>query len=445
MSATVTETAPLELTKLDTKGSQSHQSIHRLPKDRPDPSTPTSKANANGGSTSPTRTSTVEEANVPPNEGTAKEHKRRELVSFVSLCWCLFLAGWNDGTLGPMIPRIREVYNVGFTVVSLIFVIACIGFCTGALFNAYFTGKIAFGKIIVIGCALQTIAYAIMAGAPPFPVFVIAFFINGFGLAVQDAQANGFVAALRDHTKMGILHAVYGLGAFCVPLVATQFAQMDRWSFHFLTSLGLALSTVVVNTLVFKFNTEDECLIMIGREPGEKNDSNEKSNVRQLMGIKAVHLLAAFICIYVGIEVTIGGWTVTYIIEERGGGPSSGYISSGFFGGLTLGRVALLWVNKKVGERRVVYLYTLLAIGFEIMVWFLPSLVGGAVAVSIVGFLLGPLYPIAMNHAARILPRWLLTASIGWIAGIGQAGSALLPFITGAFASRFGIVSLQPL
>ena len=48
------------------------------------------------------------------------------------------------------------------------------------------------------------------------------------------------------------------------------------------------------------------------------------------------------------VEVTLGGWIVTYIIEVRGGGPSSGYISSGFFGGLTFGRVALLWVNSKV-------------------------------------------------------------------------------------------------
>ena len=29
----------------------------------------------------------------------------------------------------------------------------------------------------------------------------------------------------------------------------------------------------------------------------------------------------------------IAGWTVTYIIQRRGGGPSAGYISSGFFGG----------------------------------------------------------------------------------------------------------------
>lgn len=27
------------------------------------------------------------------------------------------------------------------------------------------------------------------------------------------------------------------------------------------------------------------------------------------------------------------GWIVTFIIDVRGGGPSSGYISSGFFGG----------------------------------------------------------------------------------------------------------------
>lgn len=30
---------------------------------------------------------------------------------------------------------------------------------------------------------------------------------------------------------------------------------------------------------------------------------------------------------------TMLGWIVTYIIKNRQGGPSSGYISSGFFGG----------------------------------------------------------------------------------------------------------------
>ena len=46
-----------------------------------------------------------------------------------------------------------------------------------------------------------------------------------------------------------------------------------------------------------------------------------------------MHILAVFSLVYVGVEVTIGGWIVSYVIDERGGGPDSGYISSGFFAG----------------------------------------------------------------------------------------------------------------
>lgn len=35
------------------------------------------------------------------------------------------------------------------------------------------------------------------------------------------------------------------------------------------------------------------------------------------------------------------GWIVTYIIDERGGGPNSGYISTGFFGGMHKDRQAV--------------------------------------------------------------------------------------------------------
>jgi hypothetical protein len=103
-----------------------------------------------------------------------------------------------------------------------------------------------------------------------------------------------------------------------------------------------------------------ECLAEIRQPAGEQSES-ENSNFRQIFASKDVHLLAAFILVYVGIEDTIAGmsvmttspypvpdsrrcsgWIVTYIIDVRGGGPSSGYISSGFFGGMShLGRPKL--------------------------------------------------------------------------------------------------------
>ncbi len=34
------------------------------------------------------------------------------------------------------------------------------------------------------------------------------------------------------------------------------------------------------------------------------------------------------------VDTLCTGWIVTFIIETRHGGPSSGYISSGFYGGM---------------------------------------------------------------------------------------------------------------
>jgi fucose permease len=70
----------------------------------------------------------------------------------------------------------------------------------------------------------------------------------------------------------------------------------------------------------------------------------------------------------------------------------------------------------------------------------------GAIAVSIIGILLGPMYPtIAISHTARVLPHHLVNGTIGWISASGAAGSALIPCITGPMASKLGIESLQPL
>ncbi|KAJ7108818.1 major facilitator superfamily domain-containing protein [Mycena epipterygia] len=381
----------------------------------------------------------------PAPSSTHKHHRVRARIQLVTLCWTLFVAGWNDGSLGPLIPRIQQVYHIGYTIVSLLFVFQCVGSLGGALLNILLTKKLGFGKLLLLGSFMQMVAYALQAAALPYPVFVLASVINGAGLAIQDAQANGYVASFAENseTQMGFVQAAYGAGGLVAPLVSTQFSQLHHWSFHYLISLGITALNTFFLAVVFRARNQDDCLAEIGQEMQDEGPS-EESHFRQIVSIKAVHLLALFLFVYVGLEVTIGGWIVSFMRNVRGGGPSAGYISAGFFGGLTLGRLVLLPLNRKIGERRVVYLYGLIAIGLELIIWFVPSLVGGAISVSIVGLALGPIYPIAMNHAGRVFPRWLVTGAIGWIAGIATAGAAVVPFVTGAIASRVGIKSLEP-
>ncbi|KIM74468.1 hypothetical protein PILCRDRAFT_14375 [Piloderma croceum F 1598] len=160
----------------------------------------------------------------------------------------MFLAGWNDGTTGP---------SVGFGVVSLIFVV---GFMSGALVNISLTDRLGYGKVIVPGDWKQftpgfkfTELPQKQAAALPFPVFVFSFVVNGIGRAMQDTQATGFVASLKDHSaaKTGMLSAAYGTGALVLTLVSTQFAQAERWLFYYLVSLCIAFSNTIFLIAVF--------------------------------------------------------------------------------------------------------------------------------------------------------------------------------------------------
>jgi hypothetical protein len=44
-----------------------------------------------------------------------KQEARSARVQFLALCWALFIIGWNDGSTGPLLPRIQLFYNVSST------------------------------------------------------------------------------------------------------------------------------------------------------------------------------------------------------------------------------------------------------------------------------------------------------------------------------------------
>lgn len=86
--------------------------------------------------------------------------------------------------------------------------------------------------------------------------------------------------------------------------------------------------------LTFDIDLLREVGVVTAESSSSTTTAQEGNKYGEIMRLKAVHLMALFILVYVGTEVTIGGWIVTYVIDERGGGPSAGYVSSGFFAGL---------------------------------------------------------------------------------------------------------------
>ena len=186
----------------------------------------------------------------------------------------------------------------------------------------------------------------------------------------------------------------------------------------------------------------------------------------QMPAARVTWLCAIFLLCYVGVEVALGGWIVVFMMQVRKGQSfASGMTATGFWLGLTVGRVILGFVTPRLGERLAlmvsslaplpslfrplnliflqIYLPAVMAL--ELFFWLIPQFYVSAVAVSLQGFFLGPLFPAVVVAATKLLPRHLHVSAIGFAAAFGGGGAAVLPFAVGAIAQSKGVQVLQPI
>jgi fucose permease len=81
----------------------------------------------------------------------------------------------------------------------------------------------------------------------------------------------------------------------------------------------------------------------------------------------------------------------------------------------------------------------------ELFFYLIPQFYVSAVAVSLQGFFIGPLFPAAIVAATKLLPKYLHVSAIGFAAAFGGGGAAVLPFVVGAIAQSKGVEVLQPI
>lgn len=67
------------------------------------------------------------------------------------------------------------------------------------------------------------------------------------------------------------------------------------------------------------------------------------------------------------------------------------------------------------------------------------------VSVSILGFLLGPVYPCAQTVFVRLLSPNIQVFALGFISAMGSVGGAIVPFLTGLLAQFRGTFVLHPI
>ncbi|KAI1265433.1 putative MFS transporter [Xylariaceae sp. FL1019] len=390
-----------------------------------------------------------------PSPITATEVKERwnyprANVPKVAACfYSMFVMGANDAAYGPIIPYLQEYYHLSYLIVSLLFLSPFVGYTLAAFLNSRLHLSIGQRGVSLITCFSHLVAYIVIAVHPPYPVLVVAFALAGFGNGVADAAWNAFVGNLdRANELLGFLHGLYGAGAVVSPLVATAFITkvgLPWYSFYYLM-IGLAGLELVSATLGFWSSTAKVYREHIAHSAGDSPESGLREALFHKPGARVTWLCSIFLLGYVGLEVSLGGWIVEFMIQVRHGGAfESGLTATGFWLGLTVGRVVLGFVTPRIGEKLAIMIYLPIAMGLELLFWLVPQFIVSAVAIGLQGFFIGPLFPAAIIAMSKLLPRHLHVGAIGFAAAFGGSGAAVLPFAVGAIAQAKGVQVLQPI
>jgi fucose permease len=354
--------------------------------------------------------------------------------------FAFILIGLNDGAVGVLLPGMQHTYHTGKDTISLLFLAGTVGYFSASFNNGLLLNKLGTRRFLLLATVIVAFGFALLSSRPPFLLLLLGIIPIGFGGAMLDAGLNSYIAGLPNNSVLlNYLHAFYGTGALLGPLVASTFLAIGWvWNTVYFVWIGLATLLLIGIGAAFRHVNREAAV--------QKEEAKEGGNVLLLaLRQRVVWLAALFLLFYVGAEVSLGSWSFSFLTQERHGQTLfSGWTVSGYWVGLTLGRLLLGRVAQRIGNRRLIEVCLAGVVVGMLLVWFIPQLAVTALVLCLTGFSLGPIFPTTIALMSDTVPSRLLSSAIGFLASLGNMGGALLPWIAGNLAQHFGLWTLLP-
>ncbi|GHO48139.1 MFS transporter [Ktedonospora formicarum] len=356
----------------------------------------------------------------------------------IALAFAVFvLIGLNDSVLGILLPGIQGAYHITPATVGLIFLAATCGYLSGSLSVGSLIAHAGLRRVLLGGALIYIGGASLITLAPPYPLVLCAFVMTGFGMACLDAGLNAYMVGLPNNTMLlNYLHAFFGLGAWLGPLLATGVLALDwQWGS---TYLVMAVLCVVILLGIF-----------FSYEKHVPNEAEEAPRLRALFAgtlrLRVVQFAIFFLIFYGGVEVALGSWSYSFLTGARLALPLyASWMVSGYWLGLTGGRIVLGWFSQRVGNTRLIQGCLLGSFVGLLLTWWSPTPLVAALGLFLTGFSLGPIFPTTFAIMGTRVPPLLLPNVIGLLASQGNIGGAIFSWGAGNVTQYLGLNLLLP-
>ncbi len=345
--------------------------------------------------------------------------------------YAAFIAlGLTTASLGPTLLGLQAQTGSALSQISFLFTARSFG---------YFLGSFLGGRLIDRLPGHRTMAVAVfgiallLATVPTISILWLligALFVIGLLEAILDVGGNTLIVwAHRERVApyMNGLHLFFAVGAFLSPLLLQETISRTgnfAWGYWLLAVLLLPV------------------IILLLPLPNPSPLVSDQKGATSRPNYFLVALIAAFLLLVAGVEISFSGWIFTYVVKTNlADAATAAYVNAAFWGAFMVGRIASIPIAARVRPRVILFADLLLAfVGIAILIAFPSSpfaLWGGTI---LIGLGMASAFPTILTFAGRHLT---ITATVtGLFFGGASVGSIVTPSLIGQLFERVSPASV---
>lgn len=350
----------------------------------------------------------------------ADHHKRYVLI----LCCATFLFfGMATAGIGPVLPELAGHAGSSLTAIGGVLSALFLGALISNLTAGPICDRIGHKKVLITSLIILAIGFFAFTNVRSLWLILGLTFFAGLGHGAVDLTTNLLVARVfqeKNVSVLNLLHFFFGLGAFSGPALISLALKLTGSG---LIILWISAGAMIVIAILYSLIT-----FLPKVAPASKEDKPSANVYRSSL----VWVFGLLLLMHVGVENGMGGWTTTYTQSTTGVMIETGaLLAAGFWGMLTLGRLAGAWVGIKFTSQQILAACLTLSVAGGILFIIGHGNFGITVAsVLLIGFSMGAVYPTVMAIITSRYPENPGKAA-SVCAAMGSVGGVCIPWIQG--------------
>jgi fucose permease len=351
---------------------------------------------------------------------------------FAVMATSFLLLGMPMAAMGVAWPSAAEDLGRALGELGLVTFAYGAGYTLSTLVSGELTRRFTTGPLLVTAAFVAAGSLVALTLTSIWLAFLLAAFLLGIAGGLLDSGVNAYVAVHRGARSMGIIHTGFGIGSAIGPLLVTVLLAVGAsWKIAFasLAAADFLLAVAFVVTVGALDQTE--------RQSGQRPTVDGKGVV--------LGLSVAVFFLYAGVAAGTGAWSFSLLTEGRGiSAAVAGLAVAGYWGGMTVSRVALGILGDRIDPRRTLTASGVATVISLLVLWIAPTPWLGIVALIFSGFAHGSIFPLEMILTARRFGATYTPWAVGYEIAGANVGVAVVSGAMGLLVSRWDISIVAP-